>query len=157
VSDLLFWQQIAYTLYTRVFDSAKRGAACSNAALPEKKVAHLVIHPPLKSFTSTGGMIKSSDCLKERCGCFMAGKIVIDVGHCKGCGVCVATCPKDCIAISGQANAMGYFPAEFIINGSDACIGCALCAIVCPDAAIMVYRDDCRNKAASRENIEGRK
>jgi hypothetical protein len=26
VSDLLFWQQIAYTLYTRVFDSAKRGA-----------------------------------------------------------------------------------------------------------------------------------
>jgi 2-oxoglutarate ferredoxin oxidoreductase subunit delta len=86
----------------------------------------------------------------------MAGKIVIDAGHCKGCGVCVAACPKGCIVISGQANAMGYFPAEFIINGSDACIGCAQCAIVCPDAAITVYRDDVRKKPASGEKIEGR-
>jgi 2-oxoglutarate ferredoxin oxidoreductase subunit delta len=69
----------------------------------------------------------------------MAGKITIDFERCKGCGLCVAVCPKASIAISKQSNRSGYFPAQ--ANNKD-CTGCCACAIVCPDAAIVVYRDD---------------
>jgi 2-oxoglutarate ferredoxin oxidoreductase subunit delta len=66
----------------------------------------------------------------------MAGKIIIDIERCKGCGLCVAVCPKNCIVISKQSNKIGYFPAE--TNNTD-CTGCAMCAIICPDVAIEVY------------------
>jgi 2-oxoglutarate ferredoxin oxidoreductase subunit delta len=69
----------------------------------------------------------------------MAGKIKIDTERCKGCGLCVAVCPKKGIAISKKSNKSGYFPAE--AANSD-CTGCAVCAIVCPDAAIEVYCDE---------------
>ena len=81
----------------------------------------------------------------------MAGRIIIDFERCKGCGLCVAVCPKTCIAISKQSNRSGYFPATQMADkpaetnpdliGSN-CTGCCACAIVCPDAAIVVYRDE---------------
>ncbi|TFG49715.1 MAG: ferredoxin family protein [Candidatus Brocadiia bacterium] len=68
----------------------------------------------------------------------MAGKIKINTERCKGCGLCITVCPKNCIVVSGQSNKKGYFPAE-AINGQ--CTGCANCALICPDAVIEVYRD----------------
>ena len=68
----------------------------------------------------------------------MAGKIIIDIQRCKGCGLCVQVCPKNSIVISKQSNKNGYFPAQ--TNNTD-CSGCAACAIICPEAAITVYRD----------------
>ena len=69
----------------------------------------------------------------------MAGKIIIDLERCKGCGLCVDVCPKGCIVISRESNKSGFFPA--CANGFD-CTGCAMCAIVCPDAVIEVLRED---------------
>jgi 2-oxoglutarate ferredoxin oxidoreductase subunit delta len=68
----------------------------------------------------------------------MAGKIIIDVERCKGCGLCIVVCAKDGIVISEKSNKNGYFPAE--ASDTD-CTGCAMCAIICPDAAIEVLRD----------------
>jgi 2-oxoglutarate ferredoxin oxidoreductase subunit delta len=68
----------------------------------------------------------------------MAGKIIIDIQRCKGCGLCVQVCPNNSIVISTQSNKIGYFPAQ--ANNTN-CTGCCLCAIICPDAAIEVYRD----------------
>ncbi len=68
----------------------------------------------------------------------MAGKIVIDTERCKGCGLCVAVCPRGSIAISTESNRSGYFPAE--AKNSD-CTGCAQCAIVCPEGIIEVAWD----------------
>jgi len=65
----------------------------------------------------------------------MAGKIIIDTQRCKGCGLCVAVCPKDNIVISKQSNNMGYFPANAKDTG---CTGCTMCALICPEAAIKV-------------------
>jgi 2-oxoglutarate ferredoxin oxidoreductase subunit delta len=81
----------------------------------------------------------------------MAGRIIIDIERCKGCGLCVAVCPKNGITISKKSNKSGYFPAQ--ANNTD-CTGCAACAIICPDAAIEVYRehnilDKPRKKTAS--------
>ena len=69
----------------------------------------------------------------------MAGKIIIDTERCKGCGLCVAACPKKIIVISEKSNKHGYFPAK---TDSCDCTGCAACAIMCPDAVIEVYRDE---------------
>ena len=69
----------------------------------------------------------------------MAGKVSIDSERCKGCGLCVAACPKQIIVISKKSNKKGYFPAE---TDSSECTGCAACAIICPDAVIEVYRDE---------------
>jgi len=68
----------------------------------------------------------------------MAGKIIIDTERCKGCGLCIAVCPKNGIVISAQSNSTGYFPAE---TNDNECSGCAACAIMCPDAVIEVLRD----------------
>jgi 2-oxoglutarate ferredoxin oxidoreductase subunit delta len=73
----------------------------------------------------------------------MAGKIIIDIERCKGCGLCIAVCPKSGITISKKSNKSGYFPAE--ATNSD-CTGCAVCAIICPDAAIEVF---CENKVVA--------
>jgi len=69
----------------------------------------------------------------------MAGKIIIDIERCKGCGLCVVVCPKNCISISKQSNKAGYFPAETSNSG---CTGCSMCAMMCPDTAIVVFRDE---------------
>jgi 2-oxoglutarate ferredoxin oxidoreductase subunit delta len=69
----------------------------------------------------------------------MAGRIIIDIERCKGCGLCVAVCPKNGIALSKKSNKSGYFPAQ--ASNAD-CTGCAVCAIICPDVAIEVQQDD---------------
>jgi 2-oxoglutarate ferredoxin oxidoreductase subunit delta len=77
----------------------------------------------------------------------MAGRITIDFERCKGCGLCVAVCPKASIGISKKANKSGYLPAETSNNN---CTGCAACALICPDAAIIVYRDDKENSKSTK-------
>lgn len=70
----------------------------------------------------------------------MKGRIEIDRQLCKGCGYCVITCPKKVIAIDGEFNSQGYYPA--VVVKPEECTGCALCAQICPDIAIMVFREE---------------
>ena len=71
------------------------------------------------------------------------GVVEIDAERCKGCGLCIAACPQDVLAFSGQLNKSGYDVAH--MERPDACIGCAFCAMTCPDVAIEVYRDKVRS------------
>jgi len=68
----------------------------------------------------------------------MKGRIEIDQGLCKGCGLCVSFCPKQMISTSDKLNASGYQFAVFNEDGD--CTGCAICALVCPEVVIEVYR-----------------
>lgn len=68
------------------------------------------------------------------------GHITIDSELCKGCGLCLSVCPKDCIRISQRPNLKGYYPAEGS-ESADQCNACTLCATICPDIAIEVFRD----------------
>jgi 2-oxoglutarate ferredoxin oxidoreductase subunit delta len=69
----------------------------------------------------------------------MKGKITIDTALCKGCGYCIAFCPKNVIFVSQKLNARGYAFAEQ--DPAKSCTGCATCAVMCPEAAIEVYRE----------------
>ncbi len=63
-------------------------------------------------------------------------KVLIDDKWCKGCGLCLAECPKEVLIWSGRRNAKGYnLPAE---DPAKACTGCQLCELICPDQAIRV-------------------
>ena len=66
------------------------------------------------------------------------GAVVIDTEKCKGCEVCVVTCPTQTLALAVEVNGKGYH-YSFAAN-PEACIGCSNCAVVCPDAVITVYK-----------------
>ena len=67
------------------------------------------------------------------------GTVVIDKDRCKGCGLCIAACPNQVLAFSGELNNSGYNVVH--MEYPEACVGCAFCAQTCPDIAIEVYRE----------------
>ena len=67
------------------------------------------------------------------------GAVLIDTERCKGCGLCVAACPRGIVSIyPNRFNRQGYKYAG--VTSETACSGCASCAIICPDGCITVYR-----------------
>ena len=66
------------------------------------------------------------------------GRSYIDEERCKGCGFCVAFCPRHVLELSERFNSKGYHPPE--IKHPDECIGCGLCGFYCPDFAIFGVR-----------------
>jgi 2-oxoglutarate ferredoxin oxidoreductase subunit delta len=71
----------------------------------------------------------------------------IDPDRCKGCGLCVAVCPKNVLEISKEVNLKGYFPA-YQARPED-CVYCTTCCIMCPDVAITITRsEDAEEKTA---------
>jgi 2-oxoglutarate ferredoxin oxidoreductase subunit delta len=70
-------------------------------------------------------------------------KIDIFKAWCKGCGICVAFCPREVLAIDEE----GY-P---FVKDLGACTGCGWCEIRCPDFAITVERGR-KRRAMKRED-----
>lgn len=67
------------------------------------------------------------------------GKVSFDQERCKGCGLCVAVCPKQILALDRNViNSKGYNPSSCI--NPEECIGCTNCAMMCPDCVITVER-----------------
>ncbi|RMG68998.1 MAG: 3-methyl-2-oxobutanoate dehydrogenase subunit VorB [Calditrichaeota bacterium] len=51
--------------------------------------------------------------------------------YCKGCGRCIAACPKHCIEYSNEVNPVsGYVP---VVIDYSVCNGCGLCLLACPE------------------------
>ena len=66
------------------------------------------------------------------------GKVVINIEECKGCGLCVESCPPKCLELVPELSAYGVHPAHY--TGHD-CTGCGICFYCCPEpGAIFVYR-----------------
>ena len=66
------------------------------------------------------------------------GSIVVDTENCKGCEVCIPSCPEDVISMAKEVNHKGYHYMQ--LHDADGCTGCINCALVCPDRVIDVYR-----------------
>ncbi len=66
------------------------------------------------------------------------GYVDISVECCKGCGLCVVSCPVKCLEI--KKTDTNSFGLHYAFQAEDKCIACKNCAIVCPDACITVYK-----------------
>lgn len=67
------------------------------------------------------------------------GWIEVDQLFCKGCELCVSSCPQEVLALDlDHLTPKGYHP---VYLKSEGCTGCVICAIVCPEAALTVYRE----------------
>jgi 2-oxoglutarate ferredoxin oxidoreductase subunit delta len=67
------------------------------------------------------------------------GWIEVSLVYCKGCELCIPSCPQDVLALDMERlTPKGYHPVHLVKDG---CTGCAICALVCPEAALTVYRE----------------
>lgn len=67
--------------------------------------------------------------------------VLIDSERCKGCELCVVSCPEKNLKLSTVLNRGGYHPVEFNYHGEKGvCSGCGICYWVCPDFAIAEVR-----------------
>jgi 2-oxoglutarate ferredoxin oxidoreductase subunit delta len=62
--------------------------------------------------------------------------------RCKGCGLCIAFCPKKVLAVGSRLNSKGYCPTEMAEDSQ--CTGCGFCAMMCPDLAIEIHKEPAR-------------
>ena len=61
----------------------------------------------------------------------LKGAIVVDTEKCKGCGICVAFCPKNVLDIQNE---------KVMIKNEADCVYCGQCEQRCPDYAIYVEK-----------------
>lgn len=62
----------------------------------------------------------------------MSKKLVINTAWCKGCGICVAFCPKKALALQKE---------KVKLVSKEDCILCGQCELRCPDYAIYVEEE----------------
>ena len=58
----------------------------------------------------------------------------IDAEWCKGCGTCVALCPKSVLALDDKN--------KVVVQSPEKCIACMLCELRCPNLAIEVISEE---------------
>lgn len=66
------------------------------------------------------------------------GNVHISIAECKGCGLCVDSCPPKCLHLAPELSPYGVHPARY---DGDGCTGCGICFYCCPEpGAIVVYK-----------------
>jgi 2-oxoglutarate ferredoxin oxidoreductase subunit delta len=64
-------------------------------------------------------------------------KIKINVENCKGCGYCVAECPRKALSFSGSISEKGY---DTVQVDESLCVACGSCYRVCPDRVFEILQ-----------------
>ncbi len=74
------------------------------------------------------------------------GYVVVNVDECKGCGLCIESCPPKVLELAPDLSPYGVHPARYV---GERCTGCGICYFCCPEpGAIEVYRRIAPAKAA---------
>jgi 2-oxoglutarate ferredoxin oxidoreductase subunit delta len=62
-------------------------------------------------------------------------RVNINLAWCKGCGICMAFCPKGILIAEG-------LDKKAKVTDESLCIDCGMCEVHCPDFAIEVVRSE---------------
>ncbi len=73
-------------------------------------------------------------------------QITIFSGWCKSCGICVAFCPKEVLAMDENRKVFAKSPEK--------CIACHMCELRCPDFAINVKKVEKQSTLAEDKSDE---
>ena len=79
-------------------------------------------------------------------------KLKMDVQRCKGCGLCVQVCPKNCLQMSGELNETGNYYVKHL--DQDKCNGCGLCFRMCPDMVITITKSEKKQGRKIQEIVD---
>jgi len=72
------------------------------------------------------------------------GQVTVNWEECKGCGLCVESCPPKCLELVPELSPYGVHPARYTGEG---CTACGICFYCCPEpGAITVYRTAAKPK-----------
>lgn len=75
------------------------------------------------------------------------GDIKISEHLCKGCGLCIESCPAKVLIQGDALNRQGYYAAVYLGSG---CTGCGICFYICPEpGAITVLKKKKDEKSAA--------
>ncbi|MCG8482541.1 MAG: ferredoxin family protein [Clostridia bacterium] len=66
--------------------------------------------------------------------------ISVDKKYCKGCQICINTCPKGVFALSEERQSYGTLLPY--VADKEKCMACKLCEIMCPNGCINVDKED---------------
>ena len=81
------------------------------------------------------------------------GYVTIDPEECKGCGLCIDSCPPHRLELAAELSPYGVHPARYTGEG---CTGCGICFYACPEpGAITVYRTAAPPKSIVEAKQEG--
>ena len=69
--------------------------------------------------------------------------VSINSRWCKGCGICVAFCPKNTLVLDQEDKAFQIRP--------DDCVGCGMCALYCPDLAVTIDVSPIKGQSSQQE------
>ncbi len=73
-------------------------------------------------------------------------RVIVNLGFCKGCEICVEVCPKSVLRMVVAMDRWEGATVEIV--DIDACTACMLCENQCPDFAIEVYTEKKKKKEA---------
>jgi NAD-dependent dihydropyrimidine dehydrogenase PreA subunit len=65
------------------------------------------------------------------------GDVQISIHHCKGCSLCVVSCPRGVLVQGDILNRQGYYAVAYKGSG---CTGCGICFYVCPEPDAITVR-----------------
>jgi 2-oxoglutarate ferredoxin oxidoreductase subunit delta len=79
------------------------------------------------------------------------GSVKINADECKGCSLCIESCPPNCLELTSGLNTYGAHPAHY---KGDGCTGCGICFYCCPEpGAITVYKDTAKKVVAASASV----
>ncbi len=76
------------------------------------------------------------------------GDIQIASHLCKGCCLCVVSCPPQVLSQSRFLNRQGYYAIAYCGSG---CTGCGICFYVCPEPGAITVRVRKEEKGSAEE------
>lgn len=66
-------------------------------------------------------------------------KFKIDKERCKGCLLCVETCPQKALVPADEVSNKGL--CYVVLEHPEKCTGCGMCVLICPDCAIEIINE----------------